>query len=246
MNDTLPAKSRIILAVDVDSVAKARALLDQVASTIGYVKFGLEFANANGWGVAHEIAADYGLQVMADAKTKDIPNTVFGAVKSLTRHNPYFMTVMADNNLAALEQAVAGAKAGAEIYKVAEPKILGVTVLTSLSDDECEAIYGQSSETKVREFADRAKAAGFYGIVSSPKEAPIIKEIGGLVSICPGIRPLWAVSADQARPTTPADALKSGVDHMVIGRPITDPPTEIGSPDQAVKLIIKEIEEAQA
>lgn len=125
------------------------------------------------------------------------------------------------------------------------PLVLAVTVLTSLEENNAHLIFGAPTKAKVLQFARDAKIAGCDGIVCSPQELEFLdnhSELSGLFRVVPGIRPKWSVVGDQKRIMTPADAIKAGADYLVIGRPITDPPKEVGTPVDAVKRIIEEIE----
>jgi len=122
--------------------------------------------------------------------------------------------------------------------------VLAVTVLTSLEENNANLIFGGPSKARVLQFARDAKLAGCDGIICSPQELELLgkqKELGGLLKITPGVRPEWASAGDQKRIMTPAEAIKAGATALVIGRPITKPPTEIGSPVDAAKRIAEEI-----
>lgn len=237
----MKAHERIIVAVDADSYESAAGLLESLDAQVGAIKLGLEFACAEGWAKARQLGEEFGLPVFMDAKLKDIPNTLAGATRALMTHRPAMFTVMADNSLLALE-AVVAVRNDSE----SDSMIIGVTVLTSIDAATCQSIYGGMPAQKVGQFAENAKAAGFDAIVCSPRETAIVKQIGGVQIINPGVRPLWAVANDQARPTTPGEAVENGADRLVIGRPITQPPPEIGSPKAALQRIIEEVEEALA
>ena len=128
------------------------------------------------------------------------------------------------------------------------PLVLAVTVLTSLGEYDTYLIFGAPSKAKVLQFARDAKIAGCDGIICSPQELEFLgnyPELRGLLKVVPGIRPKWSVTGDQKRIMTPSDAIKAGADYLVIGRPITNPPKEVGSSVEAVKRIIEEIESIQ-
>jgi len=122
--------------------------------------------------------------------------------------------------------------------------VLAVTVLTSIEENNANLIFGGPIKAKVLQFALDAKLAGCDGIICSPQELEFLseqKELKDLMKITPGVRPDWAVVGDQKRVLTPADAIRSGATALVIGRPITKPPKEIGGRVEAVKRILEEI-----
>jgi orotidine-5'-phosphate decarboxylase len=128
-------------------------------------------------------------------------------------------------------------------------KVLAVTVLTSLSDEECISVFGKASQQKVLEFANMAKDAGVDGLICSPKEVPLLRsrpELKDLLLVTPGVRPEWAAAGDQKRVMTPGEAIKAGSDYLVIGRPITKPPeNKFSSPVEAAIAIAEEIGKAE-
>ena len=123
---------------------------------------------------------------------------------------------------------------------------MAVTVLTSLSDSDCQLIYGAPSRDRVMEFALMAKEAGCNGVICSPKELEFLRRepaLASMLMVTPGVRSAWAAVGDQKRVMTPAEAIKAGASFLVIGRPITQPPVEIGSPVEAAQRIAEEIAE---
>jgi orotidine-5'-phosphate decarboxylase len=240
----MQAKDRIFVAIDVDTLDEAKRLMDQCVGLISNVKVGLQLATRESWQAVIEAAHQRGFKVFCDTKFKDIPNTIEHATFALAQHKPDFFTVMADNNLEALKAARDGVD---NDHVEAKPKIIGVTVLTSISPEESQQIYGADPHSKVQQFGANAVAAGFDALVCSPEEVGTFKQdprFQNTLLITPGVRPAWAASNDQARNATPTDAIKAGADMLVIGRPITQPPVEIGSTPEAIKRIIAEIEEA--
>lgn len=242
----MQAEDRVFVSIDVDTVAEARALMSQLVGSVTNVKLGLQVATRESWKACIDAAHELGFSIFCDAKFKDIPNTVEHAAYSLTLHGPDYFTVMADNSLEALQAIRAGRDRAAKEAGIAPPKIIGVTVLTSISEEECVQIYGADAKTKVVEFAERAAEAGLDAIVCSPEEVGLLRansKLDSLLLITPGIRPDWAQSNDQKRSATPAESIKRGADMLVIGRPITNPPNEIGTPKQAAEKIIQELKE---
>lgn len=234
-----------MVALDVDEFTQARSVVQNLQGLDVIFKIGNQLGTFEGWKAAVSFAHEFDAMIFCDTKFKDIPETIGKSSRAITRHQPDFFNVMADTNLATLVAAVtASHTARAEYSLPKQPIILGVTVLTSLSDDDAHTIYGENSATKVRQFARIAAAAGLDGVVCSAQEAALLRadpETKDLLLVTPGIRPAWSVNGDQSRITTPAQAIASGADYIVIGRPIIQPPSEIGSPRDALLKIIKEI-----
>lgn len=176
-------------------------------------------------------------EVMDDAKFHDIPNTVTNRIKKHIIYYPSLITVHASGGIAMMSAAVRTA---------GDSKILAVTVLTSLCEEECHNTFGAPVKAKVLQFARNAVIAGVYGIVCSPMELKFLSqfpELGTLKKVTPGIRPKWHLDPkdDQARVTTPYDAVMMGADYLVIGRPIT----KASDPVEAVLKTQEEIDLAQ-
>lgn len=232
----MDAKDRIIVALDdVDSLNKARPLVESLAPHVGCFKIGLELLTAVGAPKVVGFVRSLGGQVFYDGKFNDIPNTVGGAARAVSWLNVKMFNIHASAGVEAMMAAVA--------YK-GQALVLAVTVLTSLEENNAHLIFGGPSKSKVLQLARDAKIAGCDGIICSPQELEFLgkqKELGGLLKITPGVRPKWAATGDQKRIMTPAEAIKSGATALVIGRPITKPPTEIGTPADAAKKIAEEI-----
>lgn len=236
---------RIMVALDVDEINQARTIAQDLSSLGVTFKIGNQLGTYEGWETAIEFAKEFDAHIFCDTKFKDIPATVEKSARAITRHQPDFFNVMADNTPAALEGAMRGITSAMEEFGLKKrPTCLGVTVLTSISDDECVTLYGDHSEKKVLQFARQAAQAGLDGVVCSAQEATLLSSDNStnhLLLVTPGIRPSWAVNGDQTRITTPRQALENGADYLVIGRPITKPPTNVGSPREATLRIIEEI-----
>lgn len=243
---------RIIVALDGLDVFQALDLVDLLGDHVGGFKLGLEFQQKMLTSVATEsplgmmkVCEAYRKliqkltgKLMWDGKFHDIPNTMAGAMEALKQLRPTFVTVHASAGLDGVQKAV---------YTTSECHVIGVTVLTSLSMEDCLNIYGDSPNGAVLFFADILLRAQASGIVCSPQELSTLKEhhqFKDLIRIVPGIRPTWASNNDQNRVTTPSVAIAKGADFLVIGRPITQPPTVIGSPIEAAERIADEISAA--
>lgn len=218
----IPGRERVLVAVDTPDVARVRALATALRGRVGGFKLGLEAFTSCGPDVVREIVAA-GDGVFLDLKLHDIPNTVAGAAAAAGRLGVRFMTVHALGGVAMMRRATeASAEAAAEAGHEA-PCVLAVTVLTSHDDDDLArlAIEGPCDRAVLR-LAGLAREAGVGGVVCSPLEVSRVREVFPEgVRVVPGIRPAGAARDDQARVATPASAIASGADRLVIGRPIT-------------------------
>lgn len=232
--------SKIILALDVSSLEEAKPVVEALAPRVGWIKVGLELITSVGGPQVVSFIHSCGGKVFYDGKFNDIPNTVCAAAKAVAAMNAEMFNVHASSGIEAM--TAAAKHKGLSIA-------LAVTVLTSLEENNAHLIFGAPSKAKVLQFARDAKMAGFDGIICSPQELEFLgkqKELAGMMKVTPGVRPLWAAVGDQKRVMTPGEAIKAGASMLVIGRPITKPPAEIGSPLEAVKRIEEEIEAAEA
>lgn len=212
----------VFCAVDTSDLAGAKALAGAVAESVGGLKLGLEFFTAHGPAGVREIAA-LGLPIFLDLKLHDIPNTVAGAVGSIARLAPAMTTLHAAGGQAMMRAAVTAADNAAEAG-APRPKLLGVTVLTSMSGADLESV-GLSAHLpdQVRRLAGLAADSGLDGVVCAPHEIEMLRaELGpDALLVVPGIRPPDADKGDQQRVMTPREARDLGADILVIGRPIT-------------------------
>lgn len=226
---------RIFTALDTTDADKAVALARDLAGHVGGAKIGKEFFTANGPEGVRRVS-DVGMPVFIDLKWHDIPNTVAGAVRASLPLKPAFVNVHAAGGPAMLRAAAdAAAEAGSE-----RPLVLAVTVLTSLDDDDLNAIGVNSDATEqVVRLARLAEDNGIDGVVCSAREILALREACGaeFKLMVPGIRPEWAATADQKRIMTPRDAIDQGADYLVIGRPITG----ADNPVDAAKRIADEL-----
>lgn len=249
----MEAKDRIIVALDVDSVDKAITLVKELTPHVGYFKIGLELIytiladlitaknEAEAVEILRKVRELFYLvegKLFTDTKLADIPNTVAGASKAIAKIGVKMFNVHASIGKEAVKQAVTNR---------GNSLVLGVTVLTSILEEECVSIFGDKPGEKVIQFAKMLVEVGADGIVCSPQELEILNrfpELKKLVKVIPGVRPLWAAKGDQKRVMTPYEAIMAGATHLVIGRPITQPPPEIGTPVEAAEKIVEEIEKA--
>lgn len=181
-----------------------------------------------------------GFKVFVDLKLHDIPHQVEGACRALTRAGANMLTVHASGGQAMMEAAVAATSAAAEKFRAPRPRVIAVTVLTSLGEEDLAEIgfAGKASE-HVDSLAALAIAAGCDGVVCSPLEAAAVRAAVGpdALVVTPGIRPVGEEAEDQVRTATPAEALQSGASHLVVGRPIT----AAVDPAAAARAIVKEM-----
>jgi orotidine-5'-phosphate decarboxylase len=229
-------KDRLIVALDVPSVDKARALIDTLQDSVGVYKIGLELLFAGGMSLASELASR-GARVFLDAKLLDIEATIERATAAIARTGAHFLTVHAADRKT-LDAAVRGrGDSGLTL--------LGITVLTNLGPAD---LVQQGTDIPPAELvlhrAMLAKEAGFDGIVASGLEAAAIREAAGsgFLIVTPGIRPEGGASNDQARIAAPANAIAAGADYLVVGRPIT----AAAHPRAAAEAIVAEIARALA
>lgn len=209
---------RLICALDVPTTEEARALVDRIQDAVGFYKIGLQLFATDGMALARELKAE-GRRVFLDWKLHDIGATVEKAAARLAGAGCDLLTVHAR------PQVMAAARRGAGDSGL---KVLGVTVLTSLSAEDVAADDHSLSPAELVELRVRqALDAGIDGVVSSPQEARRVREIATAAGrpefliVTPGIRPVGASMDDQSRAATPEQALRDGATHLVVGRPIT-------------------------
>jgi orotidine-5'-phosphate decarboxylase len=223
---------RLIVALDVPNVVQGMALVDRIGPAVGFYKIGLGMLTGGGLALANELKGA-GKRVFLDLKLFDIGATVTAAVKGIAAYGLDFLTVHGD------PQVVAAAVDGAG---AAGTRILAVTVLTSLDRADLDANMirpGAVADIAV-ERAARAFAAGAHGVIASPQEAARIRALpdaAGRLVVTPGVRPAGTRPGDQKRTATPAEALRSGADHIVVGRPVW----AAADPRAAAEAILGEI-----
>ncbi len=229
-----PALSdRLIVALDVPTPDEARLLIEQLGDAVGFYKIGYRLAFAGGLDLAAELKrADK--KVFLDLKLHDIGNTVREGVESVAGLGLDFLTVHA------YPQTMRGAAEGRGDSAL---RLLAVTALTSYDDaDLRDAGYAMAVRDLVRLRAEQARVSGLDGIVCSAAETALVRDVvgPGMVIVTPGIRPAGGDAGDQKRTLTPGQAVRAGVDHMVVGRPIILSP----DPRGAALAILDEIAKA--
>jgi orotidine-5'-phosphate decarboxylase len=236
-------KERLIIALDVPSAAEAQKLVLQIGDAAVFYKVGFELFTAAGPQLVRELT-DSGKKIFLDIKAHDIPNTVAGAVKSAAALHVQMITVHASGGSKMLRAAVEAATSSGQIQGQSAPVILAVTVLTSLADEDLHEIgLNATAREQVIRLAQIAQSAGCGGVVASPQEIGEIRKAVGpeMLIVTPGIRPKGAGKGDQSRIATPADAIRAGATHLVVGRPITG----AENPNKAAAEIVSEITSAK-
>lgn len=219
------ARERIIVALDTPDADSAVQIATAVRGRVGAVKVGLELINAAGFGIFGRLRDAGCERVFYDCKLHDIPNTVAGAVRSIVGRGVWMLNVHASGGSRMMASAAKAAREAADARGVEAPVVLAVTLLTSLDARELavELRVDCSSVDYVTHLARAAQDAGCAGAVCSPHEVGAVRWACGddFVIVTPGVRPAWADTGDQRRIATPSEAVASGSDFIVVGRPIT-------------------------
>lgn len=230
---------RLIVALDVHTMQDVERLVKTLGNTVTYYKVGMELFYSVGGEVVRWLRGQ-GKHVFLDLKLHDIPNTVAGGLASLMGLGADIVNVHASGGYTMMKTAADKLHEAAKEQGIPCPKIIGVTVLTSMNEDDWKKL-GETEPMKgrVTRLAKLAKAAGLDGVVASPQEAAGIRAACGddFLIVTPGVRPAGASLDDQSRIATPAQALKNGATHLVIGRPIR----AAENPKAAAKAILEEM-----
>ena len=230
------SKHQVIVALDYPDAAQARAFVDRVRPESCRLKVGKELFVAAGPAFVEELVAR-GFAVFLDLKFHDIPHPVAQACKAAARMGVWMLNVHASggpNMLRAAREALEGLPAASR------PRLIAVTVLTSMGEEDLRAIGVEANaHQQVLRLAALAHAHGMDGVVCSAQEAPLLRSAFGteFLLVTPGIRPAGSEAADQTRILTPAQAMQAGSDYLVIGRPIT----QADDPVAALDAIAREI-----
>jgi len=233
----LDPRDRLAVALDFADEQDALTLVDHLGQTCQWFKVGMELYYAAGNSIVQKLR-DRGFNVFLDLKLHDIPNTVAGAVRSATRAGASLLTVHATGGAAMMTAAAEAASAPGS------PRLLAVTVLTSMDSNELAGIgIAASPAEQVLRLARLAQASGIDGMVCSTEEVSILRKETGpnTLLVVPGIRPAGSTTDDQRRVATPALAIAQGASMLVVGRPIT----RATDPSAAAKAVLHEIEQAQ-
>lgn len=227
-------KDKVIVALDVENLKKARELISELAGLIRIFKVGSELFTAFG-PVVIDLIHRKKAKVFLDLKFHDIPNTVAAAVREAARAGVFLCNVHALGGSRMMREAARAARSGK-----GRTRVLAVTVLTSMKDRDLGEIGVRArAGPEALRLARLAKDSGLDGVVCSGDEARAVRKMAGrkFLIVTPGVRPAWAVSDDQARIVTPRAAFAAGADHIVVGRPVTG----AADPSAAVRRIFAEI-----
>lgn len=230
------ADDRLIVALDVPNALAGLKLAQTLGDAVSFYKIGLGMLTGGGLALANELKAEHGKRIFLDLKLFDIGATIEAAVRGLAACDLDFLTVHGDPHV--VRAACEGA-AGRGL------RILAVTILTSLDRADLDASLIRPGDLSaiVSERAARALAAGADGVIASPQEAAMIRalpEARGKLIVTPGVRPAGAALGDQKRVAAPAQAIRDGADHIVVGRPVWAAP----DPRAAAAAILAELRRA--
>lgn len=230
LDSAIACDPRLIVPLDLPTVDQAREMVATIGEAVSFYKIGLELFASDGMTLARELKAQ-GKQIFLDWKLHDIGTTVQRSAAVLADSGCDFLTVHGE------PQVMAAAVRGRGRSRL---KVLAVTVLTSLSDEDLlDMGFTETARSLVERRIHHAVAAGCDGVIASPHEAQLARAIGGpdFLVVTPGVRPDWSAKNDQARAATPAQALQAGASHIVCGRPITG----ANDPQAAAQRIVAEM-----
>jgi orotidine-5'-phosphate decarboxylase len=234
---SLHPADRLIVALDLPSANAALDIVDELQGLCRWFKVGMELYYAAGAGIVQRLR-DRGFDVFLDLKLHDIPNTVAGAIRSVSGTGASLLTIHASGGEKMMRAAAQAAS------RPESPRLLAVSVLTSISAEELAATgVPDPPQTQVLRLARLAQAAGISGLVCSPEEVAAVRQLMGpeALLVVPGVRPAGAAgSDDQARIATAAEAIARGASMLVVGRPIT----QASDPSRAAAALLNEIASA--
>lgn len=234
------AREKLILALDVPSEDDALALVKELKDEVGLFKIGLELYAHSGTRLFEAMRKE-GVPFFFDCKFHDIPNTVARASQALVGQGIAMFNVHATGGFEMMQATATATHKAAKDANVAPPKIISVTMLTSISDREASEIgFGAGVQQLVPKLALLTQKAGLDGVVASAQEVTAIRQACGpdFFIVTPGIRPAWSSTDDQKRIVTPAQAIKDGADYLVVGRPIT----QASNRRDAARRVVEEME----
>lgn len=234
---------KLIVALDVANLNYAYRLVGQLEDFVQTFKIGNQFFTSFG-PASIRMLLEKQKRIFLDLKFHDIPNTVARAAEAATELCVDMFNVHVAGGMVMMRAAAEAAKLKAEQLGVNKPLVLGVTMLTSIEENQFQRDFETTRRLmdQVAYFAELAQRAGLDGVVASPREIDAIRKACGadFVIVTPGVRPVWAVKDDQRRVMTPAEALDRGANYIVVGRPIYTSP----NPKEAVVKVLQEIEKA--
>ena len=227
---------RLIVALDFHKFDDVKNLVKELGDSVNFYKVGMELFYGVGPGIIEWLQARE-KKIFLDLKLHDIPNTVAGGICSLMKLGADILNIHAAGGFTMMKTAAEALREEAERRGVEKPKLIAITILTSMNESEW---YGaEKISDQVVKFARLAQKAGLEGVVASPNEAKLIREACGenFLIVTPGIRPAGSDINDQSRISTPAAAIKNGANYIVVGRPIH----AADNPKLAAENILKEI-----
>ena len=230
---------RLIVALDFHKFDDVKNLVKELGDSVNFYKVGMELFYGVGPGIIEWLQARE-KKIFLDLKLHDIPNTVAGGVCSLMKLGADILNIHAAGGFTMMKTAAEALREEAARRGVEKPKLIAITILTSMNESEW---YGaEKISDQVVKFARLAQKAGLEGVVASPNEAKLIREACGekFLIVTPGIRPVGSDINDQSRISTPAAAIQNGANYLVVGRPIR----AADNPKLAAENILKEIENA--
>jgi orotidine-5'-phosphate decarboxylase len=238
LDNQTSAKDKLIVALDVPSRDRALVLIERLSGLVGMFKVGMQLFAAEGPQFVRELV-EAGERIFLDLKFHDIPNTVAGAAEQAVALGVSMFDLHALGGSEMMRAAVFASRRASK-----PPKVLAVTLLTSINDATLgELGIGPDVNSEVIRLAQLASDSGLDGVVASVREIGLIREQvakEGFIVLTPGVRPEWAGGGDQKRVATPADAMRDGADFIVIGRPIT----ASADPRAAAERVLEEIDKA--
>lgn len=237
----MTVKDKLVVALDVDSLAEAVALAGQLKDYVGCFKIGMQLYYSQGRQVVETIGR-LGGGVFVDLKLHDIPNTAAQAGRVITRQGVTMFNVHVAGGRKMMESVARAAEEEALNSGIKKPLVIGVTILTSIDEETWQELgYGKPLKQLVLDWARLAQDCGLDGVVTSPREAAAIKAACGddFLIVTPGVRPRWAGNDDQKRVVTPREAIAAGASYLVVGRPVT----QAVAPVAAAQKILAEMEE---
>ena len=235
------ADKRLIVALDYSNLNQVKDLVEQLGDSVNFYKVGMELFYSVGKEVL-DYLSENGKDVFLDLKLHDIPNTTAQGLVALTKLGAKILNVHACGSFSMMQTAVQAVKLAAENLGIEKPKLIAVTVLTSIDEVNWAALNSKNEiKEQVVALAKLAQEAGMDGVVASPQEAKMIKAVCGedFLIVTPGVRHYNAEVNDQSRIATPKMALLAGATHLVVGRPIT----KANNPKEAAEAILAEMEE---
>jgi len=245
VKQTVSVRERIIVALDVENVAAARDVLEELRGEVRAFKIGLQLFTAAGPAFVREVA-ESGVKIFLDLKFHDIPNTVASAAVEAARLGVWMFNVHALGGAEMMRRTVDAVNEVCERENRTRPKVIAVTVLTSSNAETLTEVGIESPvENEVSRLAKLTADNRLDGVVASPHEIGLIRETVAakdFMIVTPGIRPINATNDDQKRVMTSAEAIAAGSDYLVIGRPIVQAKDRVGAVNEILSNLGSDIQ----